>query len=109
MVLQFGVPGGPELLIVLLIAVLVFGLPVLLIGVVGFLYLRSDGDDYEERISELESEIARLEAEVAADGDGAATSETGDVSSADRDATTENEDVSAAIDPSAGDDSERRE
>jgi len=108
MVLQFGIPGGPELLVILLIATFLFGLPILLIAVVGFLYLRSD-DDYDERIRELESEIARLEAEVAADGDGEATVETGDVTGADTDATTERGDASAADDPSVGDDPDRRE
>jgi len=101
MVLQFGIPGGPELLVILLIAIFLFGLPILLIAVVGFLYLRSDGDDYDERIRELEAEIARLEAEVGANGDGDATTGTGDASPAD--------DVSAADRPATDDDSGRHE
>lgn len=64
------IPGGPELLIVLLIAILLFGIPVLLIAVVGVLYLRADGggdEDVAERVAELEAEIAALRAEIASD------------------------------------------
>ncbi|MFC7194221.1 hypothetical protein ACFQL4_05350 [Halosimplex aquaticum] len=44
-----------------------FGLPVLLVLVLGTAWLRSR-DDYDDRIRELETEIARLQAQV---GDGA--------------------------------------
>ena len=101
MVLQFGIPGGPELLVILLIAIFLFGLPILLIAVVGFLYLRSDGDDYDERIRELEAEIARLEAKVGANGDSDATTGTGDTSPTD--------DVSTADRPATDNDSGRHE
>ena len=101
MVLQFGIPGGPELLVILLIAIFLFGLPILLIAVVGYLYLRSDGDDYDERFRELEAEIARLEAKVGANSDSDATTGTEDASPAD--------DVSTADRPATDDDSGRHE
>jgi hypothetical protein len=66
MLAQMGMPGGIELLVVLVVAVIVFGLPLVLIAVVGALWLRSD-DDYDERIRELETEIARLQAQVGDD------------------------------------------
>ena len=63
--LQMGVPGGPELLVILLILLLLFGLPILLLGVGGFLYLRSNADDdTKERIAELESEIDELKSDL---------------------------------------------
>jgi sec-independent protein translocase protein TatA len=63
--LQMGVPGGPELLVILLILLLLFGLPILLLGVGGFLYLRSNADDEtKERIAELESEIDELKSDL---------------------------------------------
>ena len=77
--LQMGVPGGPELLVILLILLLLFGLPILLLGVGGFLYLRSNADDEtKERIAEFESKIDELKSDldtedeepVAADGPG---------------------------------------
>ncbi|RXK48464.1 preprotein translocase subunit TatA [Halorientalis pallida] len=52
-----GVPGGPELLVVLLVAILLFGVP--LVAVAGaYLYLKRD-----VTIEELEGRIAELEAE----------------------------------------------
>ena len=63
--LQMGVPGGPELLVILLILLLLFGLPILLLGVGGFLYLRSNAyDETKERIAELESEIDELKSDL---------------------------------------------
>ncbi|WP_206425144.1 hypothetical protein [Halosimplex salinum] len=76
MLLQFGIPGGVELLVIAVIALIVFGLPLVLIATVGVLWLRSD-DDYDERIRELETEIARLQAEIGTDSDDATTTETG--------------------------------
>jgi len=64
--LQMGIPGGVELLVIGMIAMLLFGIPLALIAVVGYLWLRND-DDYEERIRELESEIATLQAEIGSD------------------------------------------
>lgn len=62
--LQMGVPGGAELIVIGLIAILMFGIPLVLIALVGFLWLRDDDDEYEERIRELESDIATLQAEI---------------------------------------------
>jgi sec-independent protein translocase protein TatA len=53
-----GVPGGPELLVVLLLLVALFGVPVV-VAVLGWRYV-SGGDRVEEleaRVEELESEI----------------------------------------------------
>jgi sec-independent protein translocase protein TatA len=62
------IPGGPELLVILLIALLLFGIPLLLLGVGGFVYLRSNADDdTKERIAELEGEIDQLKSELDAD------------------------------------------
>jgi len=70
MFLQMGLPGGIELMVILVMGLILFGLPLVLIAVVGALWLRSD-DDYDERIRQLETEIARLNAQVG-DGDAAA-------------------------------------
>ena len=61
-----GVPGGPELLIILLISVLIFGVPLVVIaGAVVFLTLRSDdGEADADRIAELEAEVERLREQV---------------------------------------------
>jgi sec-independent protein translocase protein TatA len=56
-----GVPGGPELLVVLLLMIALFGLPVVIVAVFGWRYLRRD-DQVEElraRVDELESELDR--------------------------------------------------
>ncbi|WP_415380945.1 hypothetical protein [Halosimplex sp. TS25] len=74
MPLQFGIPGGIELLVILLMGLVMFGLPVLLVVVLGTVWLRSR-DDYDDRIRELETEIARLQAQV---GDGASGGATTD-------------------------------
>ena len=58
-----GVPGGVELLIILLIVIIVFGLPlVLIVGAVflGWNVLGSRG----ERVEELEERVAELEREL---------------------------------------------
>jgi len=67
-----GVPGGPELLILLIIFVLLFGVPVAVIaGVLLVLKLRSDGDGSEaDRIAELEAEVERLREKVDEEPDG---------------------------------------
>lgn|GEM_PF-6346257 len=52
--LQFGVPGGAEILIVLLIAVLLFGVPLVVLGGL-FLYVRRverKVDEVHERLDE---------------------------------------------------------
>ncbi|WP_178915824.1 hypothetical protein [Natronomonas gomsonensis] len=56
--LQFGIPGGPELLIIFLILFL-FAVPVLL--VVLFLVSRSGSSD---RVEELEARVEELESEL---------------------------------------------
>ena len=72
--LQMGIPGGPELLVILLIMLLLFGIPLALLAVGGFVYLRSNsGDDTQERIAELESEIDHLKSELDADDEQAAS------------------------------------
>ncbi|ACM55915.1 protein translocase TatA [Halorubrum lacusprofundi] len=61
-----GVPAGPELVIILMILVLLFGVPTVVIaGVVLFLKLRSDGEEADtDRIAELEAEVERLREKV---------------------------------------------
>ncbi|QKY16231.1 preprotein translocase subunit TatA [Halorubrum sp. CBA1229] len=61
-----GVPAGPELVIIMLIAVLLFGVPLVVIaGAVLFLKLRSDGEEADaDRIAELEAEVERLREKV---------------------------------------------
>jgi sec-independent protein translocase protein TatA len=52
-----GVPGGPELLVVLLLLVALFGVPVV-VAFLGWRYLKGDRvDDLEARVQELESEL----------------------------------------------------
>jgi len=66
--LQMGIPGGPELLVILLIMVLLFGIPLVILAVGGFAYLRTSGDDEtQERIAELEGEIDQLKADLDVD------------------------------------------
>ncbi|MGQ3328746.1 preprotein translocase subunit TatA [Halorubrum sp. FL23] len=61
-----GVPGGPELLILLVVLVLLFGVPLVVIaGVVLFFRTRSDDADADaDRIAELEVEVERLREKV---------------------------------------------
>ncbi|WP_286672161.1 hypothetical protein [Halorarius halobius] len=70
--LQMGLPGGPELLVILLIMVLLLGVPLALVAVGVVLYRsRSGGSDrteeLEARIDELESELDRVRAGEGAD------------------------------------------
>jgi sec-independent protein translocase protein TatA len=65
-----GVPGGPELIVIFFVILLVFG-PVVLGVVVLFAYLRrkrGDEDEKSERIAELEARINELEGESAESG-----------------------------------------
>ena len=58
-----GVPGGPELLVILLLMVALFGLPVVLV-VLGWRHLRADSErvqELEDRVRELETELDRDE------------------------------------------------
>ena len=56
-----GVPGGPELLVVLLLMIALFGLPVVL-ALLGWRYLRGD-----DNVEELEARVSELEAALDAD------------------------------------------
>jgi sec-independent protein translocase protein TatA len=56
-----GVPGGPELLVILLLMIALFGLPVVL-ALLGWRYLRGD-----DQVAELEARVGELEAAVEAD------------------------------------------
>jgi hypothetical protein len=59
-----GLPGGIELLIVLLIQLLIFGVLVALAAVGAAKLLKRGGsDDADERIAELEQKVDRLERE----------------------------------------------
>lgn len=60
--LQFGIPGGPELLVLLLIAVLMFGVPFLLVAVAVVAYRNRRGSG--DRVAELEDRIEDLEREL---------------------------------------------
>ncbi|MFY4815336.1 preprotein translocase subunit TatA [Haloarcula sp. AONF1] len=71
-----GVPGGPELIIILVIAVVLFGVPLVLIaGAVVYLATRSEDETAngetadsetadDDRIAELEKEVERLREQV---------------------------------------------
>lgn len=62
MLLQFAVT---EIVILLVVALLVFGVPLALVAVLAALYLRSkNAGDLDERVDELEAEVAALRAEV---------------------------------------------
>lgn len=62
--LQFGIPGGPELLVILMMMIVFMGLPVLFVvlAVVGGVKLLGGSND--ERIEELEQRVARLEGQL---------------------------------------------
>ena len=76
-----GVPLGPELLIILIIGVLLFGVPLVLVaGAVLFLALRDDDETADaetvntetaddDRIAELEAEVERLREQVGDEAD----------------------------------------
>ncbi|WP_049984520.1 preprotein translocase subunit TatA [Halorubrum sp. BV1] len=66
-----GVPGGPELLILLLVFALLFGVPLAVIaGVALILKLRSDGEEPDaDRIAKLEAEVERLREKIDDDPD----------------------------------------
>ncbi|WP_255197314.1 Sec-independent protein translocase subunit TatA/TatB [Halorarius litoreus] len=62
LVLQMGLPGGPELLIIFVIMLLVFGVPLALVASGVVLYRRGSNDRVEEleaRIEDLEWELER--------------------------------------------------
>lgn len=61
--LQFGIPGGPELLVILTMLVMM-GLPLLLVVLAVVAGVKLLGGSDEERIRELEQRVARLEGQV---------------------------------------------
>ena len=69
-----GVPGGAELLVVLLLLVALFGVP-LVVAFLGWQYLRRDDqlDTLEARVRELESELDADEDAESVDGDAGST------------------------------------
>jgi len=63
------IPGGPELLIILLVMALLVGVPVVLVGL--FLVVRAIGGDGDDEVAELKARIEELEAQVAAGSEAA--------------------------------------
>jgi sec-independent protein translocase protein TatA len=61
-----GVPAGPELVIILLVLVLLFGVPLVVIaGAVLYFKLRADGEEADaDRVAQLEAEVERLREKV---------------------------------------------
>jgi sec-independent protein translocase protein TatA len=71
-----GVPGGPELIIILVIAVVLFGVPLVLVaGAVVYLATRDEDEAAttetadDDRIAELEAEVERLREQVGDEAD----------------------------------------
>ena len=64
-----GIPGGIELIVIFFVMFLLFGVPVALALLLGYRYVRGQTTtgDTEERIDELESELAELRNAVEAD------------------------------------------
>lgn len=66
--LVVGMPGGLELLLVLFVLFVLFGVPATLLVILGYKHIRSSADaGTEERLAELESDIEQLEARLEAD------------------------------------------
>ena len=76
-----GVPGGPELIIILVIAVVLFGVPLVLVAA-AVVYLATRDEDEtangetatgeradDDRIAELEAEVERLREQVGDEAD----------------------------------------
>lgn len=102
-----GLPGGVELLIVLFIMFLLFGLPVALALFLGYRYVRgqSSTTSRDERIAELEAELETLREQVEtaspADDEGSVT--TGGTTSAESDEPTSVEPTVDGSDDGSGD------
>jgi sec-independent protein translocase protein TatA len=71
--LQFGLPGGPELLIVILLLLSLLLVPIIVFVVVYRLVARRT--NYEERVSRLEREVADLRQTVEEGEDGESSAE----------------------------------
>jgi sec-independent protein translocase protein TatA len=69
-----GVPGGPELLVILLLMVALFGIPVV-VAVLGWRYISDD-----DQIEELEARVRELESQVGDDPERASERPTDDES-----------------------------
>lgn len=61
--LQFGIPGGPELLVILTL-MLVMGIPVVLVVLAVIAGVKLLGGSNDERIDALEQRVTRLEGQV---------------------------------------------
>ena len=60
-----GVPGGAELLVIFLVALVMFGLPIVLLGGGLYLYRRTQSDrPASEEIEALREEVERLREDV---------------------------------------------
>lgn len=57
-----GIPGGVELIVILLIFVLLFGVPLTLLVILGYTVLGDSGESAvsEDRLEELEAEVELL-------------------------------------------------
>lgn len=57
-----GIPGGIELVVIFFVMFLLFGVPVALALILGYRYVKGQADEEvkEERIAELEAELAEL-------------------------------------------------
>jgi sec-independent protein translocase protein TatA len=63
--LQVGVPGGMELVVIFIIAVLLFGVPIVLLAGGLYLYRQAQSDDSaSEEVESLRREVERLREEV---------------------------------------------
>jgi|AntRauTorcE11898_2_1112593.scaffolds.fasta_scaffold01089_10 cell division protein FtsB len=71
MILQMPIPGGPELVIILLVLVLLAAFVAVPLGLVvlGYRWWRGRDDADDAQIEELRARIEELEAQVAADED----------------------------------------
>lgn len=61
--LQFGMPGGPELIVILLM-VLMMGIPILIIVLAVFGAAKLMGGSEDDQVRELEQRVARLEGQL---------------------------------------------
>ncbi|WP_135851633.1 hypothetical protein [Halorussus salinus] len=63
--LQVGFPGGMEIIVIFIIAILLFGVPILLVAGGLYLYRQSQSDrPATEEIASLRHEVERLREEI---------------------------------------------